>query len=87
MTHDVYVKADDIYKKIANLRKLHRIANESYKRFILSKKFLWISTYKEDEAILYDKTEAVLYDKGLTKLIEEYCKKQIEELQEELKSL
>lgn len=79
MTHDVYVKADDIYKKIANFRKLYRIANESYKRFILSKKFLWISTYKEDETILCDKE--------LTNLIQEYCKKQIEELQEELKSL
>lgn len=79
MTHDTYVKADDIYKKIANFRKLYRIANEPYKKFILQREFLWISTYKEDEA--------VLCDRELTNLIQEYCKKQIEELQEELKSL
>lgn len=79
MTREAYVKADDIYKKIDNLRKLRRLANESYKRFRLSKKFFWISNY--------DNTDAVLCDKGLTKLIEEYCNERINELQEELKKL
>lgn len=79
MTRDVFVKADDIYKRIDNFKKLRRLANESYKRFRLSKKFLWISSY--------EKTEAVLCDKELTKLIEEYCNKRIVGLQEELKAL
>lgn len=79
MTHDVYVKADDIYKKIDNFRKLRRIANEPYKRFRLQKKFLWMSDY--------GKTEVVLCDKELTKLIEEYCNKRIKGLQEELNKL
>ncbi len=79
MTYDSYVKANSIYTQIENLKKLRRIANEPYRRFILSKKFLWISTYKEDEA--------VSCDKGLAKLIEEYCDKRIAELQEELKAL
>ena len=79
MTYDAYVKADDIYKKIDNFRKLRRIANEPYKRFGLQKKFLWMSNYK--------KTEIVLCDKELTKLIEEYCDKRIKGLQDELKSL
>lgn len=79
MTYDSYVKADSIYTQIKNLRKLRRIANEPYRRFILSKKFLWISTYKEDET--------VSCDKGLAKLIEEYCDKRINELEEELQKL
>ena len=79
MTRDVFVKADDIYKRIDDFRKLRRLANEPYKRFRLSRKFLWISDY--------EKTEAVLCDKELTKLIEEYCGKRIVELQEELNRL
>lgn len=79
MTYDSYVKADSIYKQIENFKKLRRIANEPYRRFILSKKFLWISTYKEDEV--------VSCDKGLTKLIEKYCDERIKELQEELEKL
>lgn len=79
MTHDVFVKADDIYKKIEDLGKLRRIANKPYKRFRLSKKFLWIFNY--------DRTEAVVCDKGLTELIENYCDERIKELQEELEKL
>ncbi len=79
MTHDVFVKADDIYKKIEDFKKLKRIANRPYKRFKLSSNLLWIYNY--------EKTEAVVCDKGLTELIEEYCNKRIEELQEELKKL
>lgn len=79
MTHDVFVKADDIYKNIERLRNLRRIANKPYKRFKLSKKFLWITNY--------DRTEAVVCDEGLTKLIENYCDERIKELQEELGKL
>lgn len=79
MTREAYVKAEDIYKKIDNFRKLRRLANEPYKRFRLSKKFLWISDY--------NKVDAVLCDKGLAMLIEEYCNKRIAELQEKLKAL
>lgn len=79
MTREVYVKADDINKKLADFRMLRRIANEPYKRFRLSKKFLWISDYHE--------YGVVLCDKELTKLIEEYCDKRINELEEELKML
>ena len=79
MTREAYVKAEDIYKKIDNFRKLSRLANEPYKRFRLQKKFLLMSNY--------DKTEAVLCDKGLAMLIEEYCNKRINELQEKLKAL
>ena len=79
MTREVYVKADDLYGKIADFRKLRRIANEPYKRFRLRKKFLWMSDY--------GKTEAVLCDKGLAELITEYCDKRIKELQEEIDRL
>lgn len=79
MTRDVFVKADDIYKKIEDLKGLRRIANRPYKKFRLSKKFLWISDYTEDDIILCDK--------GLTELIEEYCNKRIDELQKELEAL
>lgn len=79
MTHEAYVKADDIYKKIENFRKLRQIASEPYKKLGLLKKFLWISNY--------NKIEVVLCDKELTKLIEEYCRKRIIELQKELNKL
>ena len=79
MTDYEYIRAYNIYKKIDNLKKLRRIANKPYKRFRLSKTFLWISDYTEDNV--------VLCDEGLAKLIEEYCDKQIAELQEELNRL
>lgn len=79
MTYNVFVKADDIYKKIEELRKLSCIASKPYNRFRLSKKFLWICHY--------DSTEAVVCDKELTELIQEYCNRRIRELEEELKKL
>lgn len=79
MTRDVFIKADGIYKKIEDLKSLRRIANRPYKKFRLSRKFLWISDFTEDNI--------TLCDKGLTNLIEEYCDKRIVELQEELNRL
>ena len=79
MTHDVFVKASDIYKKIEDFRNLKSLANKPYKRFQLLNKLLCASDY--------DQTEVVVCDKELTELIVDYCNKKIHELQEELDQL
>lgn len=79
MTNETYAKVKEIQDKLDNLSKLRYIACQPYKRYFLTKKSLWISTYKQDKVCLCDG--------GLTEVIREYCDKRINELREELKSL
>lgn len=79
MTNDVYVKAEEIQKKIKEFEELRYITTKPYKKYGLIKKFLWISDY--------DKQEVCLCDKGLTELIRDYCDKRIRKLREELAAL
>jgi hypothetical protein len=79
MTNETYEKAKEIQKKIDDFRNLRYLATQGYKRFFLTKKFLWVSSY--------DKTSVCLCDEGLNNLIREYCDERIKELKEELKSL
>ena len=79
MDHDTFVKAENIYKKIKDLKNLRILADKAYKRFGLSKKVFWMSSW--------DKTEVSLCDVELAEVIEDYCKKRIAELEEELKML
>lgn len=79
MTDKTYKKAEEIQKRLEDLNTLHYIACQPYKKYSLTKKFLWISTYGKDAVCLCDE--------GLTELIREYCNKRIRELREELESL
>lgn len=79
MTNETYKRAEEIQKKLADLNKLHYIACTPYKRYWITFKSFFISTY--------DKNEVWLCDDDLTKVIREYCNKRIRELKEELNSL
>lgn len=79
MTNETYKKAEKIQKKLKDLNTLYYIACKPFKRYFLTKKFLWLSTY--------DRDEVCLSDEGLTEVIREYCNKRIKELSEELESL
>ena len=79
MTKIEYKKAEEIYGKLKEFRKLRSICSYPYKKYALTKKFLWLSPYARDEV--------VLCDDELTKLIYEYCNKKISELEKELDAL
>ena len=79
MTIVAYKKAEEIHDKLNDYRKLRMICDCAYKKHILTKKFLWLSTYKQDEV--------VLCDNELTKIIREYCDKKIDELEKKLEAL
>lgn len=79
MDHDTFVKAENIYKEIKDLKNLRILADKVYKRFGLSKKVFWMSGW--------DQREVVVCNEGLAEVIEEYCNKRIAELEEELKTL
>ena len=79
MTNETYKKAEEIQKKLENLNKLHYIACKPYKRYWITFKSFFVSTYERDEVWLCDE--------GLTEVIREYCNKRIQELREELNSL
>lgn len=74
-----YKKAEEIQDKLKHYRKLRRICNCAYKRHILTRKFLWLSTYNQDEV--------VLCDDELTNIIREYCDKKIDKLEKQLEAL
>lgn len=79
MTIVAYKKAEKIHDELNRYRKLRRICYGTYKKYILAKKFLWLSTYQEDEI--------ALCDKELSELIVEYCDKKINELEKQLEVL
>lgn len=79
MTDKIYQRAEEIQKQIKDFKILHYIACKPYKRFFLTKKFLWVSTY--------DRCDVSICDEGLTKVIREYSEARIKELREELESL
>lgn len=79
MTNETYKKAEGIQQKLRDLDKLHYIACKPYKRYFITLKSFFISTYDRDEVFLCDE--------GLTEIIREYCNKRMQELREELKSL
>lgn len=79
MTIVAYKKAEEIHDKLNAYRKLRRICFGTYHKYILTKKLLWLSTYREDEISLCDKE--------LSKLIEDYCDKKISELEKQLEAL
>lgn len=79
MNKIIYKKAEEIYGKLKEFRKLRGICSYSYKKYALTKKFLWLSPYAREEV--------VLCDDELTKLIYEYCDKKINELEKQLEAL
>lgn len=79
MTNESYKRAEEIQKKLKDLDKLHYIACKPYKRYFITLKSFFVSTYERDEVCLCDE--------GLTEVIKEYCNKRIQELKEELDSL
>lgn len=79
MTIVTYKKAEEIHDKLKDYRKLRSICNCAYKKHILMKRFLLLSTYREDEVSLCDDE--------LTKIIREYCDKKINELEKQLDKL
>ena len=79
MTDKTYKRAEEIQKELKDFNTLHYIACKPYKKYWLTKKFLWLSTYEGDSVCLCDE--------GLSELIREYCNKRIRELREELESL
>lgn len=79
MTNEAYERAEVIQKKLKDLNKLHYIACKPYKRYWITFKSFFLSTY--------DKDEVWLCDDGLTEVIREYCNKRIRELRKELESL
>ena len=79
MTIVTYKKAEKIHEELNDYRKLRRMCDYAYKKHILMKKFLWWSTYREDEV--------VLCDDELTKIVREYCDKKINELEKQLEAL
>jgi len=79
MTIATYKKAEEIHEELKNYRKLRRICDSAYKKYILMKKFLWLSAYCKDEI--------TLCDNELTNIIREYCDKKINELEKQLEAL
>lgn len=79
MNIGIYKKAKKIKTEIEEYRKLRDICNCACKRHILTKKFLWLSTYVQDEVVLCD------YE--LTNIIREYCDKKINKLEKQLETL
>lgn len=79
MTNEALERARQIKDKIDDLSYLHYIATRSYKKFFLTKKFLWMGNREQDNI--------VLCDDGLTRVIVDYCNNRISELREELESL
>lgn len=79
MNIGIYKKAKKIHDEIEEYRKLRSICNCAHKRYILTKKFLWLSTYNQNEV--------VLCDDELTKIIYEYCDKKINKLERQLEAL
>lgn len=79
MTNETYKKAEEIQTKLEDLNKLHYIACTPCKRYWITFKSFFISTYNKDAVWLCDD--------GLTEVIREYCNRRIRELKEELNSL
>lgn len=79
MTIVAYKKAEEIHDKLDKYRRLRRGCFDTYRKYILVKKFLWTTSYREDEI--------TLCDKELSKLIEDYCDKKINELEKQLEAL
>lgn len=72
----MYRKAKKIRSKLEEYRKLRNICDCAYTKYILTKKFLWLSNCNQDEV--------VLCDGELTKIIREYCDKKINNLERRL---
>lgn len=75
----IYKKAEKIYTELKKYRKLRKICDCADKRCILTKKFLWLSDYNQEEV--------VLCDDELAKIIREYCDKKIKNLERQLEVL
>lgn len=79
MTDKTYIKAEEIFNQLKDLKNLRHITFEPHKRFCLRQKFLYIADF--------DETELCLCDEGLNNVIRDYCDKRIKELEDELESL
>lgn len=72
----IYRKVKKLYVELEKYRKLRNICDCTHKKYVLTKKFLWLSTYNKDEV--------VLCDSELTNIIREYCDKKISKLERRL---
>lgn len=72
----MYRKAKKIKTELEEYRKLRSICDCTYKKYVLTKKFLWLSNCNQDEV--------VLCDSELTNIIREYCDKKISKLERRL---
>ena len=72
----IYRKVKKIKAELEEYRKLRNICNCACKKYVLTKKFLWLSAHNQDEV--------VLCDDELTKIIREYCDKKIDKLERQL---
>lgn len=72
----IYRKVKKIHAELEEYRKLRSICDCTYKKYVLTKKFLCLSTYNQDEV--------VLCDSELTNIIREYCDKKISKLERRL---
>lgn len=72
----IYRKTKKIYAELEEYRKLRSICNCTYKKYVLTKEFLWLSDYNQNEV--------VLCDSELTDIIREYCDKKINQLERQL---
>ena len=69
----IYRKVKKIHAELEKYRKLRNICDCTYKKYVLTKKFLWLSAHNQDEV--------VLCDDELTNIIREYCNKKIHKLE------
>ena len=72
----IYKKVKKIHSELEEYRKLRNMCDCAYKKCVLTKKFLWLSTDNQDEV--------VLCDSELTNIIREYCDKKINKLEGQL---
>lgn len=69
-------KVKKIHAELKEYRKLRKMCDYAFKKCVLTKKFLWLSDYNQDEV--------VLCDSELTNIIREYCDKKINMLEKQL---
>ena len=72
----MHEKVKKIHSELEEYRKLRNICDCTHKKYVLTKKFLWLSNCNQDEV--------VLCDGELTKIIREYCDKKINKLERQL---
>lgn len=69
-------KVKKIYAELEEYRKLREMCDCVCKKYVLTKKSLWLSNYNQ--------SEVALCDSELTNIIREYCDKKINKLEWQL---